>query len=235
MKPIEFKITEEEFAKDIVNLLQDESWEVYHEVQFLGGRVDIVATQGRLVRIVETKMSLTPTLIGQASRYIGFANFIHVVVPKKVNTRHESDSRGKKILEIACKTLGIGVMEVLPMFRTSSKLSLSESITVPAKINRRICTDIFRYLKEEQKGSWGEAGNARHEYYTPWRQTCRDWRQYVDNHPGCTLKEVMTGAKHHYRTDATCKSSMRELLNKGIVKGIELRDGKLYPKEEEKI
>ena len=87
-------------------------------------------------------------------------------------------------------------------------------------------------ITEEQK-NWAPAGNANGDRWTPFQQTARDVRKYVEAHPGCRMADVMENVEHHYQKDSTARSCLSGYIGRGIIRGIEARlEGKgfkFYP------
>jgi hypothetical protein len=227
MSKTEFK-NEQELAATLVNWLSESHWTVYQEVMVgYGPIIDIVATQGPVVRVIECKMSLTVSLIDQALRHKFYAHYVHVATPRKIKRRPSV------ALERLLRHEGIGHLEI-DRFSMRGESGYYISEVRKARLDRKALTrSITDYLKEEHK-SWAAAGNSDNKYYTPWRGTCERWRKYVESHPGCSLKEIISAMGHHYSSDSTAKSCMSTLIIEGKVKGITHRRGDrnkilLYP------
>jgi len=214
---------EVELARFVVSNLQEARWEVFQEVSCGEGRADIVARLGPLVRVVETKLSLSSALVEQAYWWRPYANYIHVAVPVQ---RRSRQTKGRHVMKVLLDHLGIGLLEV------NDYGGVVE--TVKAQLRRKIFPRLGDALCDEFK-IWGEAGNANNEYYTPWRDTCKRWARYVKMHPGCSLKKIMDECGHHYRADSTARSSMSLHIREGRVGGVRIeREGRLirlYPDE----
>lgn len=210
------KRTEAEIAAAIVTWLRSQKWEVYQEVQpprGVGGRCDIVATQGPIVWAIETKTSLSLALIGQALEWRPFANYVSVGVPYMRRSR-TSD----RIL----KDYGIGLLII-------GKYEVNE-ITTPV-LHRKISPLLKNALCEEQK-TYAEAGNSRSHFYSPFKKTRDALIQLVERKPGIRLKVAIGEISHHYASSTTAVSSLRIWINNGLIKGLRLERGQLYPKED---
>jgi len=218
-------LKETDLGRSIVSYLRDMGWEVYQEVQGPGGRADIVATQGKIVRVVECKMSFSAALIEQAWSWQPWVHYVHVAVPCKHTVA------GHRVLKAFCKSIGIGTLEIMTRW-TDEPNKILEGL--PGRLNRKAITNRVLPLLMEQQKTWAEAGNAENKFWSPWKETCKAWTEYVVAHPGCTLKELVKYG-HHYSSDSSARSNMAEHIRLGRVPGIEIRyEGRminLYPAE----
>jgi len=230
-------VSEQHIAGVVVTYLQQLGWDVYQEVQVNcgGNRADIVAVQGPVVRVIEVKTSFTAALLEQAWFWTNYANLVHVAVPTE---KTSSRVRGRSILKHFCREQGIGVYgvdEAHKYIAGEYQAGIRVTETEGARLRRRVGDHLRSSLREEHK-EWGEAGNAHNRYWTPFKGTCEAWRRHVEAHPGCTLKEIVAAVDHHYASDKGAKSSMINLIERGVVPGIEARrDGRawtLWPKKD---
>lgn len=221
MRDVTFR-TEIELASRVVAYLTDYGWDVYQEVQpeRYGPVIDIVATQGSLVRIIECKLSLTAALIEQAMRHRQMAHYTHIATPSK------RPVKGYFAYETLLRHESIGWLAV-------SSYNIREQVS--AKLNRRAwARHISQALRQEHK-TFSQAGSANGDYFTPFKDTCRRWKRFVEMHPGCTLKEIIAAEGHHYICDSTARSSMAMWIREGKVRGIRAdydRVIRLYPEME---
>jgi hypothetical protein len=222
-------VKEVDLARHVVFFLQEFDWEVFQEVRLFqgGARADIVGKRDNLIRVVEVKTSLTAALVEQAIGWKHWAHYIHVAVPDK------RQRKGRRVLEDALRRYGVGLLIVRGSGSRYNPYEVQEAIE--ARLDRKARAGKFRETLHDAFKNWGEAGNANHEYYSPWRDTCREWARYVKRNPGCTLKDLIENG-HHYRSDASAKTSMVKWIDMGKVKGIRIdRDKKvlrLFPTEE---
>lgn len=201
--------SEQELARQVVAWLQAQHWEVYQEVStgLLGARADIVALQGKVSWIIETKMSLSLGLLAQVSDWLGWANFVSVAVPSSQNR-----SRGRAYAVRLLRRQGIGIIEV-----SDGRLDHD----APRKF-RRIARPIAELLCDAHK-TMAKAGSARGGYATPFALTCRAVRQFVANHPGCTMGELIEDIDHHYLCDATARSCLNRWIGTSKIPDVERR------------
>lgn len=232
-------MTEQELAEIIVWWLNEFKWTVYQEVQWerYGATIDIVATRGPLLRVVECKMSFTSAVIEQAWRHRHYAHLVHIATPVTWRT-----TKGRTILVKAMQHLGIGHLEANSHDDYDFRLHESKGVVrevherYRSRFERRAAAHLIRAKLCEEQKTFAPAGNANGLRFTPWKATCKRWAEYVALHPGCTLKEIVAEAEHHYLSDASAKISMARWIQDGHVKGIQIeRDGRLirlYPVEE---
>lgn len=210
-------VSEQVIAGAVVYWLKETGWEVYQEVVVGGPRADIIATQGPLLRVIEVKTSFTTTVVEQAWHWCPWAHFVHIAIPSSKSKRYQRN--GRSVLRAFCRDHGIGVLDIRDAgWNEDRELRIDEDI--PSKLRRSAMVERIRKQLRPEHQRWGNAGNADHQYWTPWRGTCEDWRRYVEKHPGCTLKEIIEKAGHHYRTDSTARSCMAKYLSDGVIDGI---------------
>jgi hypothetical protein len=198
---------ESELAAVVVDWLKVLKYEVYQEVTNPWGRADIVAVNGPVTWVIETKMTLGFGVFDQACRYIGLANYISVATPS-IYTNRET-------IRKLCAATGIGVLRVF-----GGRDGLAEGYA--PKLHRcrdsPFCPNIRKYCREEQK-TWGAAG-SKSDFYSPFKATCREVSQFVSQNNGCTMKELMGSLKHHYYSTTTAKSLLPRYIDQGLVPGV---------------
>lgn len=216
--------SEEQIAEQIVLWLQSLDWTVYQEVQrYAQGNVaDIVATQDRLIWIIETKTTLGLDVMEQAYRWKHHAHFVSVGVPDRRN------NAGFKLGIL--RHLGLGCLSVAEMF--GGEWQVKEE-TRP-ELNKRLVAGLREKLRPEHQ-TWAKAGNNRSERYSPFKGTCRDVAEFVKQNPGTTLKQLIDSVPTHYQSTSTARSCLKHWIEAGKLDGVRLeRDGKfikLYPQE----
>ena len=204
--------SEQELAAAVVAYLAD-GWDVYQEVQFCAGGpiADIVAVKGRLIWVIETKLSMSMQLLEQAYKWKRFAHYVSIATPARRDkvplfTQHWLQSEG------------IGWMDVtkLRSYRENEPGFSIESYISP-KLNRRALPRFLEVINPQHK-TFAKAGSAGSGHWTPFKQTCRDIEEIVAKQPGLTLKELFDGRSFHYRTGTTARSCMIPWMNSGKVK-----------------
>lgn len=217
--------TESELAAVVVEWLMVQGWEVHYEVSFgyAGIRADIMARSGRLVWVVETKLSLSLNLLEQAAEWRGWANFVSIAVP---HSRHRK--RGLFLGKVLDFT-GVGLLNV----RGKNAVHDVETHRRP-RLNRKIVKGRLLELLKVHK-NYVPAGTPDGGYWTPFRETGRELRRFVEKNPGCTMKQAVDGIEHHYSKDKTAVSCLRDHVGSGVIEGIRVeeegRAWRLFPEE----
>jgi len=213
MKRVAFT-NEAALAKVVVGWLSNLGWDVYQEVQISYGApiADIVGRKGKLICVVECKLSLGLRVLSQAHDWRTLSNLNYVAVPQY--------GAGRDI-SFACHVadmFGIGVLRVNP-----DAYQGIESVTEVKRpaLRRNIYSSLLEALNEGQK-TFAEAGNSDGRRWTPFQQTCDTVRRYTQAHPGAPLKEVIDNVKTHYSTPATARSSLAKWIGQGSVPGLRL-------------
>ena len=219
-------MTEQELAAHVVEYLKKEGWEVYQEVQpnWKSGIADIVGVKDQYGCVVEVKKALTAAAIEQAWAWRGHIEYLYVAVPEVRRW-----VRGRNVLLRFCELEGIGVLGVNQFTGKLREVVFSRphDILHPGQ-------QLKRAVREEHK-DFCAAGSASGGHYTKFKGTCRAWREYVEEHPGCTMKEVAEAAGHHYASLKSACGTMPRNIEQGLVPGVraEKEQGvwRLYPKE----
>ncbi|MFA5526431.1 MAG: hypothetical protein WC992_06350 [Acholeplasmataceae bacterium] len=216
-------MTEQEMAAHVVEALARDGWEVYPEVRPRQDwpRADIVAVMGRRVMVVETKLQLNLTVTGQAWRWQPWAHWVYVATsPPRLGSQR---SVGQPVLDCFLRQKGIGQM-LVDILCDKPRVAVSS----PAGINRTAVTHYLLDTVCEQHRAYA-AGNARQEYYTPFRETRQRLVRYVTQNSGCTLKEAIAAIAHHYKKDSTAAACLAKWVRDGVIDELELcRNGKRW-------
>jgi hypothetical protein len=224
--------SEEDFAATLVAWLKAAHWEIYQEVEphRSGSIADIVAVQGPVVWIVETKLSFNPEVLWQATQWNQWAHYVSVAVPT-CGRRNER----RLLLERYARQNGIGVLESSTYDR--QEYDFREEVK-PEFVRRPGEVDKLKICLTEERKTYAKAGNADGRRYTPWKATCDAVRRAVEESPGITMKECIDGIKHHYSSNSCARNSMAKWIDAGKVEGVRSkRDGKflrLYLTEKKK-
>ena len=196
------KLTEVQLAKPIIAYLEERGWDVYQEVLIYGKIADIVATFGKLTWIVEVKTSLSLKLLEQIYAWRGRANFLSIAIPT---------------------TVGDGFVKNLLMNNRIGILTVRHSEVfenIHPQLNRRVI-NIQKFIRPEHK-TWAEAG-SQHGYYTPFQQTKGNIEYRIKHYPnGILFKDFIKLTEHHYASEATARSCLRQWIESGIIKGAKI-------------
>ncbi|MEJ2043715.1 MAG: hypothetical protein P8X74_03535 [Reinekea sp.] len=208
------KIKEADLAKALIKSFDGTNYDIYQEVETYIGIADIVLKYANFIWSIECKTSLSLQVIGQAFYNKQIYNYSSICVP------HVRSSKGSFIAEKFCRDNGIGIFRI----RMSENY---EEVTevLKAKINRKAITKHVT-LVEAQK-NYSEAGCASGQRWTPFNNTVSELKRFIKKNPGCKLKDALNEINHHYSTLSTAQSSIRQWINTGVIKGIELNRGVL--------
>jgi hypothetical protein len=224
--------SEEDFAATVVGWLKALHWTVYQEVEAHrhGSIADIVAVQGPVVWIVETKLAFNPEVLWQATQWAQHAHYVSVAVPS-LGRRNERYN----LLKRYALQNGIGVLHASTYDK--KEYDFSEEVE-PEFVRRPGMLDRVKNALRPEHLTYAKAGNADGRRYTPWKATCDAVRRAVEEKPGITMKECIDGMKHHYSSNASARNSMAKWIDAGKVDGVRSkREGKflrLYPTKEKK-
>ena len=210
------KYKETDLAKYFVEYLS--CYDLYFEVGALSGCVDIVALNGNIMMAYEVKTSLNFKVIEQAYGNKEAFHYSYICVPNARDNHFQ--------LQI-CRDYGIGVLVFNKYGRYDYHWEILER--VKPQLNRKAITKYNR-LHEYMKGSVPGCASSG-DRVTPFKITVENMERFVRLHPGCSLKEMITGISHHYSSDRTGISSSYQWLRRGVIKTVELKDGKMYLKE----
>lgn len=193
--------------------LQCLGWDVFTEVSGIGGRADIVARQGARTWVVSCKVAWSFDAVEQAERWAGHANLISLCCsPTKLTSL-------KTRLFLWC---GVGLL-------FASGDGVREMLE--PRLNRRVTPNLAKTLQIPELAAWGaEAGNNRHDYWSPYRVTCREVLERVQKNPGIKTRELVDGLRHHYRKTATARSSLRHWVVAGKIPGVTFDGDQWWPK-----
>lgn len=214
---------ETEVAGPVVEWLKKRRFLVYQEVPIRGssGTADIVAIRGPLVAVVETKVTMSLALLGQARRWLGQFHTISVAVPWHVQG-HAKDGA-----IMVCNAAGVGLIYV-------SRQGRVEEIVSPDFHKRADVRNVLRSVRPEHADGSIPAGSAGGSAWTDWKITVRDLGEVVQRRPGIRLREAVGLIKHHYSSDAAARRSLAKHALFGRVPGVRAeesgKDVRLYPK-----
>lgn len=202
---------EAELAAMVVAWLKDLHWEVYQEVEpaRFDAIADIVAVRNGIVWVIETKLSLSLSVLSQAANWHYRAHYVSVAVP----TAHRQRTWAATLAVL--QRYGIGMLEA------TSGWAVTEHHQ--PQLHRTARVDLILGCLTERHKTYAAAGNANGRRLTPFKQTCEELSQIVSERPGITLKDAIDGMNHHYQSSATAKSSLSQWIHQGIVDGVEFR------------
>lgn len=201
--------SEEQLAAVVVAWLRDQHWRVYQEVDTGAGRVDILAEQVGQLWAIECKTSFGLDVISQADRHRERCTFASAATPRQFVC---------DLGEVLCKLRGVGVL-----FVTSDGV---RELVAPRPNRRAPVTKVLAKLEPEHE-TFCAAGTAGGGHWSPFKRTCRDVLAYVTAHPGCTVKALVDGVRHHYRDNSSARSNLPRWIEARKVPGVRLsRNGR---------
>lgn len=208
MKCQRFK-TEAEMASVIVNWLKAEHWEVFQEVRLSYGehRADIVARMGKIIHVIETKLTAGMDVLDQALFWRRYAHLVTIAYPRPKTQK-------MPIFFRICEDYGFGRIQVDGDL-DHPHISYSRG-TVLRKIEPRLSES----LVEDQKIC--AVAGTKGGYWTPFYNTCREVSRFVKVHNGCSFKELMDGIETHYSSKESGKQSIAFWIKKGKIPNIQI-------------
>jgi hypothetical protein len=196
----------------VITYLRDNQWDVYQEVEVFGWVADIVAVNGRMVWVIETKRSLTFEVIQQAERWGRYAHYVSIAVPEV------RLSAGREFAYRVCEKFDVGAMSVSSPLGYPPSGYVKENVV--SRLNRRAMADRIRDRLTDAHRTYAEAGNADGRRWSPFKETCDRVRMAVERQPGITMKELLDGITTHYASTASAKSSIAYWARQGKIDGV---------------
>lgn len=209
--------TEAELCVLAEEYLASFGFEVYKEVKMYGYICDMVGKRGPVLWAVECKMNAGLGVIQQAHRWLHCAHRVSVCVPRYGSGLKHFFTRSAATFGIGC----LSVHEDWSLGRGTSYLVREDSAP---QFRRKIASPIR--LREEQKAS--VAGLPSPEAVTAFSLTVKQIKELLQKHPdGLPMKDVVSNINHHYRVDSTARGCLYRWIREGVVKGVELREGRV--------
>ena len=176
--------SETELAQAVAAYVQDAGWGTYYEVApwgSVGARADIVATKGRLLWIIETKLTLSIALIEQAMRWEGYAHYVSIATPVRAGI----------FVSRVCRREGIGTIhaEVLEDCVRWGNEAARRTYEIrehlgAARLNRHASqVETMRRVLSDEHRTYAQPGNAAGSYWTPYKRTCAGILKIVTARP----------------------------------------------------
>ena len=199
------KYSETDIAQVVVDYLESKDWDVYQEVQFhnYGGIADIVAVKDNQLWIIETKISLTFSVLAQAEKW--YSHYRSIAVLRGIITYN----KGRSLAYRVCRNfLKIGVMEVSPNCGDIYVVVPPPLQTgVDQTVKRQL--DILSPLHKE----YSKAGSSGSGHLTPFKYTLLQVKEFITENPGCTMNEIIDHiGEGHYSSINSAKNNLRQAL-----------------------
>ena len=199
------KYSETDIAEVMVDYLESKDWDVYQEVQFhnYGGIADIVAVKDNQLWIIETKISLTFSVMAQAEKW--FCHYRSIAVLRSIR----SNDNGRRLAYRVCRNfLKIGVMEVSPDSRDIY-------IIVPPSLQTGVDQTVKRQLGilSPLHKEYAKAGSSGSGHLTPFKYTLLQVKEFIEENSGCTMNDIIEHiGKGHYSSIESAKNNLRKSL-----------------------
>lgn len=166
------KISEVDLGKAMVSYLEASGWDVYQEVTLHSYIADIVVVNGPVVGVIEMKTSMTMTVLGQARRWLPYANLVWVAVPKSNDYAYDGALW-------VCQSTGVGLFTVTaPGYRSVDGGLVSEDVSPDFRRKRVRTEDLRRVLRPEHK-TFAAAGAPNGKVWTPFKATAQDLHSHL--------------------------------------------------------
>lgn len=207
------KRSEIEIATSVILWLRRNGWKVYQEVPLYGSLIDIVAERDGILWGIEVKTSFSATLKQQVKRIVHFVHRTSIAIPypkrRKQSHRIHTGIPGSEYYK------EIGVLYVDEIGTVEEILVPTEGMSRSSLFNR-----IIKNIEHMEEVPPGIAGQPSKDRDSPFTRTCALLRDYIKEHPSCTLKEAVENIDHHYSSFSSAYGSLGKWINAGKVKGL---------------
>lgn len=204
--------------------LERQGFEVFQEVAFYGRVADLVGRAGRVLCVVELKVSMCLDLLAQGERWTDVAHYTWIAY--QAPTRITS---GMAIAQRFCRSVGVGMLELdldghgwrrdAPRERLRATFNRTGERTGEAERLRKS-------LHEAQK-TIAPAGTNGGGHWTPFKATCAEVLRVVKEKPGIAMKDLIETIQHHYASPSSARATLASRIEAGIVPGVRIeREGR---------
>ena len=76
------------------------------------------------------------------------------------------------------------------------------------------------------------AGSKPGKNLTPFTLTVKRWVDYLKEHDGCTIDELIADVVNHYHTDRSAKNSIMKYIRTGVITEFTVIDKSVFLKKE---
>lgn len=210
MKKSKIKYSESDLMEFVRSDFENLGYTTYAEVLYnkTGKRCDLYAIiedknhqQYGMTIAFEAKLSFNLKVIQQANFWKDKAHNVYIIVPTTYK-----DIQTRKFAREICEKLGIGVLEVNILQNKYFMTVKSGFIDKPK----------YPTLYKEQKDII--SSNNNNSYVTPFKLTVTELNKYMENKKSDYLLNVVKNIKHHYSSNSSAITSLKNLITKGIIK-----------------
>lgn len=207
-------MTEKDLAQHFVKYLS--CYDLYFEVDYFRS-VDIVALEGGVSSAYEVKTTFNFKVLEQAVINSKYFNFSYICVPCF------NDWSFQKRL---CNDYGIGLL----VFDDHARCDTNEIIELVRPQLNRHTTNLLLKNRLHQINKLSKPGtkSGDSEKITAFSITAEQVARFVGRNPGCTMKDMVNQISHHYDNDRLACVNLSNWIRSGVIKGIEVKDKKLY-------
>lgn len=204
--------SEAELAAEAKRHFEAQGFECWAEIE----HIDIVARRGAEVIGIEVKKQFDTKLVEQALHAMNYCGAAYMVTPKVAG------GATKYIREAVIEKSGLGCIEVMDWGWPTSAHGRFEirGIAEPTRRLHDGLKCITDLLVPEAK-NWTEPGKPSCRAVTKFRVTALRVRDYVADHPGCTVREVIEEVKTHWRKGNEV-ARLLDTIENGGVEGVKI-------------
>lgn len=221
-------LSEQQLAAVVVDWLRGQHWDVWQEVKpgWQGQHpvADIMARNGKVIWVVECKLSRSLALLDQVIWWGNLVGFVSIAVPV-LKVRPGCHPKESRAWNHVLGYYGIGQLTV-------DGDDVDHAAPSMHRHKGPLFDRHFHQLLDVMPQNYGTAGAQRTNRWSPFAQTRDRLVKLVGERPGITFKEALADLEHHYRSDATARSSLIKWIGEGSIPLRLVRDGRrlrLYP------
>jgi hypothetical protein len=183
--------------------------EVISPIQGDTRRADLVAVDGPIVHIVESKPELSFDLLAQA-RYWSLLQFgvVWIAVPKLYR---RSEARDEAV-RVARSFYGFGVFVVD---------DVAQPICPPQVVAPPVDRSLVDSLRPEQK-TYAKAGSPSGGHFTSFKASCEALAKYVADNDGCKIEDAVKSILHHYASNQSAAKALFHWAREGKIAGVHI-------------
>jgi len=206
---------EKDLAKHFIEFFS--CFNLYFEVDYWRC-VDIVALAENYTVAIEVKTSFNFKVLEQAVENRNRFNYSYIGIPA---TKSLTLFQRK-----LCEDYGIGLLIYDEKYIRARGGVLE---LVAPKLNRHASkSKLLPFLHEYSKKSIAGSKSGDGTKITAFSITVENLCVYVKRNNGCLLKVAVDNFNHHYGDHKSACVNLYKWITKGVIKEVELRDGKLY-------
>lgn len=205
---------ETELAQKFVDYLS--CYDLYFEVNYYRS-VDIVAIAEKYSIAIEVKTTFNFKVLEQAIENAKHFNFSYIACP-----RFDGEIQNR-----LCGDYGIGLLTDNNKYNYYGGVTIREEVA--PKLNRHAkLSHLKGRLCDRHKLSLPGSKSGDTTKITAFGVTKESAIRFVMRKNGCTMRELVDGITHHYRSDKAAIANLYQWINAGVIKELEIKDRKVY-------